>query len=53
MIAGIDVVAGDDASASQTFTVAENGSIANFEASGSTLDNSLTYEGTTNAAKNS
>jgi hypothetical protein len=46
VFAAIDVVAGDDATASTIFLVTQNGSTASFTASGTTLNTSLLYTGT-------
>jgi hypothetical protein len=42
----IDVVAGNDACSFKSFIVTKNGSTASFDASGTTLNTSLTFTGT-------
>lgn len=42
---GIDVVAGDDTNCNKVFTVAQNGNQASVVAKGTTLNDSLDYEG--------
>ncbi|KAI9703525.1 MAG: hypothetical protein M1820_005829 [Bogoriella megaspora] len=46
VFAAIDVVAGNDATAPTMFTVTQNGKTASFDATGTTLNTGLTYNGT-------